>query len=217
LKIFRRRKMQINLNTKKQSTRGGGFIAAFMFILFGIIILKITGFIFADMEETLQWPSVPGIITVSEVVSSQGTNSDGKEVTNYMANVSAEYEVNGSRHHSDSITPVQMTSSTVRSVIQKDIKPYPVGAKVEVFYNPDQPSYGILKPGVPPLMKWLRRLPWLAIVAGIIIIVKRIILLAGLGAAVGVAASQESTKPSKSQPPEDKKSPPEIQEDAFNL
>lgn len=210
--------MQINLNAEPRKKQNGGFMAAIMFFIIGIIILKITGFIFTDMEETLQWPSAPGIITVSEVVSSKGTNSEGKEVTNYMANVSAEYEVDGIKHHSDSITPIQMTSSTVRSVIQRDIKPYPVGTEVEVFYNPDQQSYGILKPGIPPLMKWLRRLPWLAILAGILLILKRVLKLAGLGAAVGIAATQKTTAPQSSEPqPEYKKSPPEIQEDAFNF
>jgi len=173
--------MQLNIaGLDRRPRQGGTLIGGLVLILAGIIVFQVSGYFFKDMEKTLQWPSVPGVISVSEIIESRGRNSEGHEVTKYRANVSALYEVEGLQQRSDSITPIPMTTSNSRRVIKKDIELYPVGAEVQVFYDPDDPSYGILEPGAPRAVKLLKILPWLSMGAGILLILKRLLKFLGM-------------------------------------
>ena len=81
-----------------------------------------------------RWPTVPGRIVRSEI-------RDGRAVIRFV------YTVQGEEHEGFDVAagdwPYRSAGSAVRRVQQ-----YPVGAQVNVYYNPSQPSVAMLVPGL---------------------------------------------------------------------
>jgi hypothetical protein len=94
-------------------------------------------------EASLNWPTTSGTVETSEV-----TSSFTKGKTKYSPSVSYSYDVNGMRQTSNSIWASGGDSSTVKSVHQAVVDKYPVGSTVKVFYDPEDPAYAILEPGI---------------------------------------------------------------------
>jgi hypothetical protein len=62
----------------------------------------------------------------------------------YRALVTFEYEVDGRRYLSDTITFGDYSSSN-RGLAERTAARYPIGADVQVFYDPDDPAVGVLE------------------------------------------------------------------------
>ena len=113
--------------------------AAFIFIaLFAAVLCWFT---FSNMQASNAWPSTRGTITVSELSSPNPINPKKKK-----ANVRYSYQVNGSRH-TGSVIKFADTTGSRESLQAALIAPYPVGADVDVFYDPDNTGTAVLEPG----------------------------------------------------------------------
>jgi len=88
------------------------------------------------------WPTTSGRVIESRVTETRSRNSG----TDYRAEITFEYEVDGAAHRSDRWTfnnPKFNSSSEARAVASR----YPVDAEVEVYFDPDDPSTAVLQPG----------------------------------------------------------------------
>ena len=89
------------------------------------------------------WPSANGEITRSEIYSEW---KDGK--TQYRPDIVYTYHVDGRSYVSSNVTvgdPLFASSISTAKRIQAE---YPEGRNVDVYYNPDLPSFSVLEPGV---------------------------------------------------------------------
>jgi Protein of unknown function (DUF3592) len=105
-------------------------------------------FLIVYLSETLRqlgserWPSVGG--TVVDVIVKPRLND--KKQTMYVGRVSYTYNVGGKQYTTD------LGPGTKRLDVNdalNDVRQYQPGARVSVFYDPNDPSIGILEKGVP--------------------------------------------------------------------
>ncbi len=89
------------------------------------------------------WPVVPGRVTVSRV-EQRAASGDGSNRRSYAAVVEFRYEVGG-LHFSSRQIALGLTTSGSRSAADKVAARYPVGATVEVHYDPANPSQAALE------------------------------------------------------------------------
>lgn len=99
--------------------------------------------------ESARWPSVSTVIAWSDLVS---------DASGRRANIRYEYEVDGRLFASRRITPTDddpgarfrtLTSGWQRSEAPRLVEQFPRGKRVRVFYDPADPSFAVLKPGMP--------------------------------------------------------------------
>jgi|GEM_PF-961877 len=95
-------------------------------------------------QASKNWPKVTGVVKVSEVT--QYRNNDKKMM--FSPNVVFEYKLNGRSYTSSSITVGSGSSSSNSSGAHRVANEYPVGSVVKAAYDPEEPSYAVLKTGV---------------------------------------------------------------------
>jgi hypothetical protein len=100
----------------------------------GLTILGIVKYI--NAAETKSWPVTKGEVTVSEVGGSM----------KYTPSVTYIYRVDTTDYSSNGIETMNFNSKN-REYVQEYIGKYPVGATVDVFYNPVRPEQAFLEPG----------------------------------------------------------------------
>ncbi len=131
----------------------GGLIAGLFFIIFGLILI-----IFAVQNsiismESEDWLTVEGTITSSAIDSYKerdtGTGDDSPTTytTYYEPEITYSYLVNGADYSSDKIS-FSRTRFVIQSEAQEIIDKYSTGTNVTVYYNPNNPSESVLKPGI---------------------------------------------------------------------
>jgi len=105
------------------------------------------------MQASNDWPSAPGVITVSQV-DSMLIKRKAK------AKISYRFTVGGGSYVGSRVRFADTTGSN-RSSQEALIAPYPVGANVKVYYDPKNPKVSVLEPGggirgfgliIPPLL-----------------------------------------------------------------
>ncbi len=183
-----------------KKSKGGGFIAAIVFIAFAIGLNYFTSDMIDEAKESENWPSVPGVVTSSEI-SSYVSRSDGKDQTMYSAEVGTSYEVEGKSYSTSMINLAGSSSTSVRSSVKKKIDKYPKGSSVTVYFDPDDPGHAVLEPGMPLLFWILRIAPLVLFVFAALIIIRTILKLAGLITALGFLAAKREKKPAAAPSP----------------
>lgn len=161
-------------------------------VMFTVAVYSMHGEV-ADAKKTMQWPTTEGVIDYSQVSSVQERDSDGYMRTMYFAKLKYSYFVNGSSYTSDKYE-ISTYKSTSRDSFVEIVKQYPSGSAVKVYYNPEDFSEAILKPGVPfflNLMTWIFTI--IAAIMWLVVINKIIKLLFGLTIA-GAFLSQKGTR-----------------------
>ena len=133
---------------KKNKTRDG------VIIVLGLIMftLVLGGFGYNKFKlgrASLTWPAVEGEITVSHVVKDRRDSKDYyTPVVNYKYRV-GETEYIGSRIAADSLRTTHSYRTT------KILEDFPMGARVPVYYSPENPENTILIPGVQKMTYYL--------------------------------------------------------------
>ncbi len=89
------------------------------------------------------WPTTTGTIETSQV-----TETFQKGRRRYSPSVSYSYEIGGQRLTSKYIWASGGDSSTNREPHQAVVDKYQVGSPVKVFYDPQNPGFAILEPGI---------------------------------------------------------------------
>lgn len=124
---------------------GRGFFTIFIgvaivFLLFGA----------ASAFKTFQsqsWPSVQGEITYSDIhrQMSTGVTKRNKDIApSYSPSLRYVYYVNNVRHEGSRVTLLGWSGSA--SQARAALKPYPKGARVQVYYNPSNHDDALLEP-----------------------------------------------------------------------
>ena len=88
------------------------------------------------------WPTAPGTVLASEVRHVAAAAVEESRLQ-HVPTVRYAYEVAGKRHEGD-VIQFGLTKSASRSAAEQTIKPYPVGGKVKVFYDPKVPMKSVL-------------------------------------------------------------------------
>lgn len=81
------------------------------------------------------WPTVEGTVTKSQVRRRRGNRS---------LRMRYEYDVNGQTYESGQIA---FFGRVLAGTVTERRKRYPLGTKVTVYYNPDNPAVAVLEPG----------------------------------------------------------------------
>lgn len=123
------------------------FIFVFITVIFSVAVYFINEQV-NKAKETLNWSSVPGIVTYSKIGMEYSTDSDGKRTKMYYPSIKYTYSVNGVDYKGDKYEISKSTTSS-QSSVSEITREFTVNKKVNVYYDPIDESIAILKPGVP--------------------------------------------------------------------
>ena len=98
-----------------------------------------------------QWPAAQGTVVALVAKSWQ----DSERVMKYFGRVAYKYEVNGKTYSSDLTDFGPGTKQSDQAAALADVRQYHPGDKVNVFYDPNDPSVGVLEKGIPQIDKIL--------------------------------------------------------------
>jgi len=126
----------------------GGFFFILILAL-GVYLVSFSVRSKKKAEASQAWPSVPGVILTSEVKRTMSTDDDGNTDYSYHPAVSYSYQVNGQPYESKLMAFGGVVGHSNPTKAQEQLKPFPVGAQVPVFFNPEKPQEAVLsqKPG----------------------------------------------------------------------
>jgi len=116
-------------------------------VVYSLLIIGAIYFTWVVVPENLNrhnWPKVMGEITSSEVIQRQRRNKTGDVIKVFSAKVNYQYSVDGKDYQQQAIILADHhTDKHIKKAIHSD---YAVGAKRNVYYNPNQPNVGTLEP-----------------------------------------------------------------------
>lgn len=84
-------------------------------------------------------------VLASHMDARRSRSSEGGYSTSYYAVVLYEYMVEGKRYQSDRLTLGNTIGTNFTGGVQKKLQLYPVGSRVEVFYDPNDPTEAALE------------------------------------------------------------------------
>jgi hypothetical protein len=93
-------------------------------------------------KKSAQWPTTSGEITYSRVRYVRGRRFDG-----YLGDVQYRYRVGDAEHLSSRVSFARGHLAAAEAW-QRALAPYPVGQKVTVYYDPQNPASAVLEPGL---------------------------------------------------------------------
>lgn len=135
------------MNQNKRQNKVIEKIIGVVVLFIGLAAIVGAGYFFLKGQKTQNWPSVEGIITKSgtRIQRGHGPNS-GAPTT--IAEVWYTFVINGVEYCNDTISISQYGSSD-SSHAAKEVRRYPVGRKVMVYYNPDNFYDSVLEHKIP--------------------------------------------------------------------
>ncbi len=95
-------------------------------------------------ESSQGWPSTTGQVTLAEVKTSANTDDDGNTTYQYYPGVQYDYQVGGQTYNGKRLSFGGIVASSSQAKVAEDLKKYPVGGEVAVYYNPESPSEAVL-------------------------------------------------------------------------
>ncbi len=113
-----------------------GLIVGFVLLLIGAIFLIIGLVALKRARVSQSWPAIPGVVLSSTVVEHESTDSDGGSSVSYEPKVEYTYNVMGQTYTARRIA-YGANSFDYRKAAEIAAR-YPVGAQVNVHYNPDK-------------------------------------------------------------------------------
>jgi len=125
----------------------GGCFGLLFLIFLGVGVYLIIRYR-RDRKKVVQsqnWPSVPGRVVESRIDENRSTDSEGEVSISYRPYVRYEYQVGGETFASDKLYIGLANYSSNRQNAQQTVSQYPVGAVVNVFYNPEDPRDVVLQ------------------------------------------------------------------------
>jgi hypothetical protein len=117
-----------------------------VFVLIGAVILRYAMRTAEKARQSESWPSTEGEIAHSAILYRTDTTTTNGDVASYKADIAYRYKVRGANYSSSKVALLDLsTSSSGRA--QTIVQRYPDKSKVQVYYNPADPSESILEPG----------------------------------------------------------------------
>ena len=119
-------------------------------IVLPAMLLLIAGFAWWAWQikrDSPTWPSVEGeILTARAYARNETGDQRGTPTHEWLTEVSYRYTVGGVTYTGNRIRAFGPLHFDEASALT-EIRPFPVGAKVPVYYRPDSPSTSVLIPG----------------------------------------------------------------------
>jgi hypothetical protein len=115
-----------------------------LFVAFGAI--AVAGYFFLKSQRTRDWPSVEGVITKSSTRIQREPGTSGTPTT--IADVWYTFVIDGVEFRNDTISLSQYGSSSASHAV-KEARRYPVGSRVMIYYNPENPFDSVLEHKTP--------------------------------------------------------------------
>ncbi len=148
-------------------------IVGLMVLLVAIGAIACAGYFYLKDQDARSWPAVEGVITKSGTRIQDSPDNSGAPTT--IADVRYKFVVAGVEYRNDAISLGQYGSSSASHAVQEAHR-YPVGRKVMVYYNPDNPYDSVLE----------HKTPWgfIGIFGGlgaVLIFIGRVMLKRGFG------------------------------------
>lgn len=116
-----------------------------IFVIIGWLLARYALKMTAKARQSRLWPSTDGEIEHAATLYQTSRSPSGGLSATYKADIAYRYQVNGKDYSSSAITLLDVSSTAGRA--QSIVDRYPDKSKVQVFYNPDDPSDAVLEPG----------------------------------------------------------------------
>ncbi len=96
-------------------------------------------------QASQSWSSTVGEITRAEVRTNISTDSEGDTTYSYVPSVEYVYQVEGTPYTGKAIAFGASRSYSNRTKAEAQLGKYPVGGRVTVYYNPENPGEAVLE------------------------------------------------------------------------
>ncbi len=118
-------------------------ICSGVFFLIGLSIMALGWKTYRKSSRVASWLTTTGIVTVSEVIRSMGSE------LKYSAHIVYQYSVNGVSYSSNKITPAELMdiADTGQNEAVAKVKKYPLQSTVTIYYDPQDPQRAVLEKG----------------------------------------------------------------------
>jgi hypothetical protein len=97
---------------------------------------------FLRAKKSVHWPTAEGVMTVSRLVPGHF-----KQMKGYYGVIQYRYRI-GSADYTGTRLSFNRLHLSVKDAWQRVLDTYPVGKTVKVYYNPEQPTFAVLEPGL---------------------------------------------------------------------
>ena len=121
-------------------------IVGVVVLFVAVAAVAIAGNYYIKSRNSRNWPQAEGVITTSDTRIQRSPGSSGAPTT--IADVRYSYVVDGIDYHNDTISLAQYGSGSARHAVQEAHR-YPVGSRVMVFYDPENPHDSVLEHKTP--------------------------------------------------------------------
>lgn len=118
------------------------FLCVIPFLIFGILLLGRGWFIWKKGRERKDWLSTTGEIISSEVVCQKSFDNE-----TYYPAIRYLYKINLAEYESSVVRLSAPLSVGMESYAKRTVAKYPVGKKVNVYYNSENPQNAALEIG----------------------------------------------------------------------
>ena len=101
-----------------------------------------------EMGDSREWPTAEGVITASRIASSHQTSTEKgwhAKRYEYEVRVQYSYSVDGVSYTGNRLR-IRPTEYSSEKHAQRELAEYPVGQRLRVYYNPQDPERSVLKP-----------------------------------------------------------------------
>lgn len=138
-------------------------------LILGICILCLGTIMFRwpRMISSSSWPTVEGVVTSSEVEGDITASDFG---SGWWPEVSYRFSVNGKIYTANNIEVINVGNGNTDNYAKQVVERYPVGKKVQVHFNPDNPAIAVLEPGIPTNVGGLNSITFIAFQVGVVVI-----------------------------------------------
>jgi hypothetical protein len=119
-------------------------LLSLVFVAIGGVIIQYAVKMSGRARQSESWPSTEGEIAHSAVLYQTDTAPD-RSIATYKADVAYRYEVKGASYTSSRISVVDFASTSNRA--QQIAQRYPDKSRIQVYYNPSDPSESVLETG----------------------------------------------------------------------
>jgi len=139
-----------------------GYIVPYVFFIVGSLIVYSGMRTYFNASASTDWPQTLGVVTSSAVREDHSSDPDG---VTYHADVVCEYILDGEKHSTD-VVHFGERGASWSSHAENIVERYPVGKRVQVFYDPSDHENAVLEPGTSFMMYFIPVIGLFAMVPG---------------------------------------------------
>ena len=114
----------------------------------GVCLIAWGGYEIKGSRESGSWPSTQGTITSSGMSKRTTRDSNHRTRTTYYPKIGFHYQIGGRKYAGSRIQFGTGETGGSMKWAQKVVNKYPAGKKVNVYYDPQDPNYGVLEAGI---------------------------------------------------------------------